>query len=384
MNYKLIVDENIENATDAFGNIGETILQPGRAINNEILRDTDFLIVRSITKVNESLLNGTKVKFVGTATIGTDHIDQEYLKEKGIGFTSAKGCNSDAVVEYVFISIFRAAVEKKISLKGKSVGIIGCGNIGSRVARVARAFGFSIVLNDPPLQRETNDTRFRTLEEALACDIVSFHTPLNRNGVDNTFHLLNESNLSLIKPNAILINASRGEVIDNRALLDFMNKRDDVTLILDVWENEPVFSPELLKRVFIASPHVAGYSLEGKMNGTKIVYDALCGWMKWKKEWIPDLPFVEEDEIQFLNSGSFEKEIDRVLTAKYRPQEDTSDMQKISLFEADRRGKAFDELRKNYPLRREFTNYKIRGVVPKGPVREGLKALGFRFLQDLF
>lgn len=381
MNYKLVVDENIENATEAFGTIGETLLQPGRTINSEMLIDADFLIVRSITKVNESLLSGTKVRFVGTATIGTDHIDRDYLEAKGIGFTSAKGCNSDAVVEYVFISIFRAAVEKKISLKGKSIGIVGCGNIGSRVERVAKAFGLSVVLNDPPLQRKTNDSSFRTLEEALACDIVTFHTPLNRDGIDKTLHLLNESNLSQIKPNAILINASRGEVIDNRALLDFMKQRDDVTLILDVWENEPVFSPELFKKVFIASPHVAGYSLEGKINGTKMVYDALCDWMRWKKEWIPDLPLIEEDEIQFLNSGNFEKEIDRILTKNYRPSGDTSDMEKISLLNPEERGKAFDGLRKNYRLRREFTNYKIRGVAPKGFLREGLKALGFRFCE---
>lgn len=379
MNYKLVVDENIENATEAFGTIGQTLLQPGRSINSEMLTDADFLIVRSITKVNESLLSGTKVRFVGTATIGTDHIDQEYLEAKGIGFTSAKGCNSDAVVEYVFISIFRAAVEKKISLKGKSVGIIGCGNIGSRVARVAEAFGFSVVLNDPPLQRKTNDPRFKTLEEALACDIVTFHTPLNRSGIDKTLHLLNESNLNLIKEGTILINASRGEVIDNRALLDFIKQREDVSLILDVWENEPVFSPELLKKVFIASPHVAGYSLEGKMNGTKIVYDALCDFMGWKKEWMPKLPVVEENEIDYIKSGNFEEEIDRILTKNYRPSGDTSDMEKISLLNPMERGKAFDGLRKNYKLRREFTNYTIKGDVPEGFTFEGLKALGFGF-----
>ncbi len=379
MNYKLVVDENIENATEAFGTIGQTLLQPGRSINSEMLTDADFLIVRSITKVNESLLSGTKVRFVGTATIGTDHIDQEYLEAKGIGFTSAKGCNSDAVVEYVFISIFRAAVEKKISLKGKSVGIVGCGNIGSRVARVAEAFGFSVVLNDPPLQRKTNDPRFKTLEEALACDIVSFHTPLNKSGIDKTLHLLNESNLPLIKEGTILINASRGEVIDNRALLDFMKQREDVSLILDVWENEPVFSAELLQKVFIASPHVAGYSLEGKMNGTKLVYDALCDFMGWEKEWVPKLPVIEENAIEYLETGNFERDIDRVLTRNYRPAGDTSDMEKISLLNPEERGKAFDGLRKNYKLRREFTNYIIKGDVPEGFTFEGLKALGFGF-----
>ncbi|MBK7867835.1 MAG: DUF3410 domain-containing protein [Ignavibacteriales bacterium] len=324
-------------------------------------------------------MSGSKVRFVGTATIGTDHIDQEFLESRGTGFTSAKGCNSDAVVEYVFISIFRAAVEKNISLKGKSVGIVGCGNIGSRVERVAKAFGFSVVLNDPPLQRKTGDPRFRTLEEALACDIVTFHTPLNRDGIDKTLHLLNKSNLGLIKPETILINASRGEVIDNVALLDFMKQREDVTLILDVWENEPVFSPELLQKVFIASPHVAGYSLEGKMNGTKIVYDALCDWMGWKKKWVPELPVVEESEIKYLNSGNFEAEIDFVLTKNYHPSADTSDMAKISLLNPDERGKAFDGLRKNYKLRREFTNYTIKGDVPEGFAFDGLKALGFRF-----
>lgn len=379
MDYKLIIDENIENAGQAFGTVGQVLLQHGRSINSGMLEDADFLIVRSITKVDESLLRGSKVRFVGTATIGTDHIDQNYLEKNGIGFSSAKGCNSDAVVEYVFISIFRAAVEKNISLKGKSVGIIGCGNIGSRVEKVAKAFGFSVVLNDPPLQRETKDLRFTTLEEALSCDIVTFHTPLNRDGIDKTVHLLNKSNLSLIKPNAILINASRGEVIDNGALLDFIKQRDDVTLILDVWENEPVFSPELFNKVFIASPHVAGYSLEGKMNGTRIVYDALCEWIGWEKNWVPELPVVEENEIEYLNSGNFEAEIDRVLTKNYHPSADTSDMARISLLNPEERGKAFDSLRKNYKLRREFTNYKINGIVPEGSAFEGLKALGFRF-----
>jgi erythronate-4-phosphate dehydrogenase len=379
MDYKLIVDENIENASEAFGTVGQVHLKHGRTITSEEVKDADFLIVRSITKVDEALLDGSKVRFVGTATIGTDHIDLEYLKEKGIGFSSAKGCNSDAVAEYVFISIFRAAVEKKISLKGKSVGIIGCGNIGSRVEKIAKAFGFKVVLNDPPLQRETGDPKYQSLEEALGCDIVTFHTPLLKDGRDKTVHLLNGSNLDLIKSGAILINASRGEVVDNKALLDFMNRREDVTLILDVWENEPVFSPELLKKVFIASPHVAGYSLEGKMNGTKIIYDALCEGMGLQKQWVPQLPAVEKNKIEYLVSGNFESDIDRILTGNYNPISDTQAMAKISKMEPIERGKAFDGLRKNYNLRREFTNYVIKGSVPEGFVFEGLKALGFRF-----
>jgi erythronate-4-phosphate dehydrogenase len=378
MKYSIILDENIENARQTFEKLGRIILMQGREIDNNSVKEADFLFVRSITSVNRELLKESKIKFVGTATIGTDHIDIEYLKSSGIGFTSAKGCNSDAVAEYVFMTVFYVAVRKGISLEGKSIGIIGCGNIGSRVEEIAKAFGFKTVVNDPPLARETGGSKFKSLVEALQCDIVTFHTPLIREGIDKTFHLINENNLKLLKPGAILINASRGEVIDNEALDKYLDE-NNLSVILDVWENEPDFSVSLLRKTLVASPHVAGYSLEGKINGTKIVYDALCNFMEFQKEWSPELPIIDDNIIEFKELQSFEKTVERILTHEYDPEIDIGNMWSYSEFEDGERGKGFDDLRKTYCLRREFSNYIIKGDIRDSRIKEGLKALRFKF-----
>ena len=375
---KIILDENIENAREAFGTLGETYLYHGRKISRELLLEADALVVRSITKVNSELLEGTRVKFVGTATIGTDHIDREWLQSHGIGFTSAKGCNSDAVAEYVFTAIFRSAVAKGISLEGKSVGIVGCGNIGSRVEKIARAFGFEVLISDLPRERAEGSSGFTPLNKVLGADIVTFHTPLNRGGADNTYHLLDDDGMKLLKPGAIVINASRGEVINNSAFIPVVESKG-LTAIMDVWEGEPLFMPGMFKRSFIASPHVAGYSLEGKINGTTMVYDALCASLGVEKKWQPHFPKVTANVINFSEKGSFEEIVERILTSIYEPSNDTRAMGEASLLEEDARGARFDELRKNYPLRREFNNYVIKGEITSPFIRKGLEALRFNF-----
>lgn len=373
---KIILDENIESALEAFGTLGETFLYHGRKITRELLHEADALVVRSITKVNSELLEGTPVKFVGTATIGTDHIDDKWLLSRGIGFTSAKGCNSDAVAEYVFTAVFRSAVAKGISLRGKSLGIVGCGNIGSRVERIARAFGFEVLISDPPRERAEGARAFTPLKEVLGADIVTFHTPLNRGGADNTFHLLDDYGMRFLKPGAIVINASRGEVIDNNAFIPVVDAKG-LTAVMDVWEGEPRFMPAMFDRSFIASPHVAGYSLEGKINGTTMVYDALCACLGVERKWRPHFPQVSDNKILFRDEGSFEKTVERILTSVYEPSDDTRAMGEASLLDGEERGVKFDELRKNYPLRREFNNYVIKGGITSPLVRKGLEALRF-------
>lgn len=381
MKLKIILDENIEKARQTFEYLGQTELLHGRKITHERVKDADILIVRSITPVNRELLEGSKIRFVGTATIGTDHVDTDYLSENEIGFSSAKGCNSDAVAEYVFISIFRAAIKKGISLKGRSIGIIGCGNIGSRVKKIAKAFGFNTVVNDPPLQRETGESGFKALEEALSCDIVTFHTPLIRDGIDRTIHLLDEKKMELLKNDAIVINASRGEVIDNSAF-DKKLSQSNITSILDVWEGEPVFSPSLLAKTFIASPHVAGYSLEGKINGTRIIHDALCDFLRIERKPAPLLPAVGNSVIKYSGGGSFEEKVERILTFNHDPDLDTSEMRKIALFSEPERGVAFDKLRKNYKLRREYPNFFIKGKIEDSEIRKGFQGLRYNFVED--
>lgn len=209
---KIIVDENISFGKEAFSEFGEITFAHGREITNNMLGDAEALITRSITKVNEELLSGTKVKFVGTATIGTDHIDLNYLHENGIAFSSAAGCNSNAVKEYVLAAVSHVFKKHSMDIKNKSIGIIGVGNIGTKVAAISESLGLRVVRNDPPLLRETGSDIYSSLEEALKCDIITCHVPLNKEGADKTYHLINEETLRMIKPGTLLINSSRGRL----------------------------------------------------------------------------------------------------------------------------------------------------------------------------
>jgi len=355
---KLIVDENIAFPKEAFSQFGEVTLYGGRKITNDLLRDAGVLIVRSITKVDKNLLENTKVKFVGTATIGTDHIDLSYLKEKGIAFADAQGCNANSVAEYVFTALSKITAERKLSLKEMSIGVIGVGNVGSKVVNFAETVGLKVFKNDPPKERAGIGSGYVSLDEALTADIVTFHVPLNKEGIDKTFHLLDEKRLSDLKEGTILFNTSRGPVVDNIALLNLINKKD-LTVVLDVWEGEPKINTELLKKVHAASPHIAGYSYEGKVNGTKMIYDALCNFTGKQPGWKPQLPDVVNKEITFPGKGSLEDKLHYIFKSIYDINRDDEKMRKLIDMDAETGGKYFDELRKTYPLRREFNNYNI-------------------------
>lgn len=379
---KIIVDENISFAEEAFSSLGEVKLLHGRSITRNTLLDADALIIRSITNVNESLLKDTSVKFVGTATIGTDHIDLDYLKNNNIAFASAKGCNADAVSEYVFTALFHLLVKKQIHLKGKTLGIIGLGNIGSRVLRIAQKLGLEVLQNDPPLQRLTAQKEFASLDEILKSDFITLHVPLNIGGPDNTYHLLNEENLRLIKPDAILINASRGPVIDNKALLEFIRRNPGLSTVLDVWENEPDFDEHLLEKIDIGSPHIAGYSLEGKINGTVMIYNALCKFINCITEFTPILPAVENSEIvAYTNKQPIEGFLNGIFSHVYNILEDDMLMRLAFKMSPEEKTKHFDAQRKNYRLRREFNNYRVK-LEPFSPdTGDILKAFRFKLNQ---
>ncbi len=355
---KLVVDENIALAEEAFSQFGDVLLIGGRQITNEILRNADALIVRSITHVDENLLQNTNIKFVGTATIGTDHIDTNYLNKNNIAFADAKGCNADSVAEYVFTALLKIAVDNNLTLKNKSIGIIGVGNIGSRVVKYAEALGLKVYKNDPPKQRAGEGSNYVSLEEALQADIITLHVPLNKSGIDKTFHLLDEKKLNELKNDTIIINSSRGAVIDNKALLDIIDKKH-FKVILDVWEDEPLINTDLLQKVFIGSAHVAGYSLEGKVNGTKMIYDALCSFTNQPNDWEPKLPTVENNIIDVSSAKNLEEKLHLIFKQIYNIEKDDSEMRKMIEMDNDSKAAHFDKLRKEYPLRREFTNYTI-------------------------
>ncbi|MCK9212604.1 MAG: 4-phosphoerythronate dehydrogenase, partial [Ignavibacteriaceae bacterium] len=333
------------------------------------------LIVRSITKINKELLEGTSVTFVGTATIGTDHVDLEYLNERSIGFADAKGCNADAVAEYVFTALFSAAVKKNISLKDKTIGVVGVGNIGSRIAKLAEAYGMKVLMNDPPRQKKEFSSSFVSLEEILTADIITTHTPLTYEGDDKTFHLFNKINLRQIKEGTILINASRGEVVDNTALSDLIDE-NKFTAILDVWENEPNIDKGVIKKALYSTPHVAGYSLEGKINGTKMMVDKMNKFFNKNILWQPQLPELENPEIEIHHASSNEAVLHSIFNKIYSIEEDSKSL-KTFVGSSESLGKYFDLLRKEYPLRREFTNYSIKANALPEELAKLLRALRF-------
>lgn len=356
---KLVVDENIAYGKEAFSNIGEVRLAHGREIDKALLKDADALITRSVTNVNEDLLKNTPVKFVGTATIGTDHIDVDYLNKTGIEFTSAKGCNSFAVAEYVITAISNLAYKNNFNLQDKILGIVGAGNIGSKLAKFGKALGMKVLKNDPPLKRKSSNNEFVELSEILNADIISLHVPLNLTGIDKTYHLIDDEVISKVKPGTVLINSSRGSVVDNEAMLNRLKEKNDLITVFDVWENEPSINQEFLGLVNLGTPHVAGYSLEGKVNGTKMVYDKLCEFLGIEKTWRPNLPKVE-DNIFKVGDENLETALYRITNKVFPVEEDDRNFKKAASLNNAELPKYFDTLRKNYRIRREFDNYEVR------------------------
>ncbi|GMU95550.1 4-phosphoerythronate dehydrogenase [Ignavibacterium album] len=374
---KIIIDENIAFAKEAFSLFGNVVCLSGRDITKEVLKDADVLIVRSVTQVNEELLNNTSVKFVGTATIGTDHIDLNYLKSRNIAFADAKGCNAYAVAEYFLTALLKVCSDYKITLQDKSIGITGVGNVGSKVVKFSELIGLKVLKNDPPLQRENPNEKFYSLDEVLQCDIITLHVPLTFEGEDKTYHLLNEQNLERLKNDVILINTSRGAVIDNQALRKFINQKK-LKVVLDVWENEPDPDLSLLERVKIATPHIAGYSLEGKVNGTVMIFNALNNFLGTDYKFDFSLPEVRNNLLSYTKYEFDEEEFNSLLSRIYDIESDTLQMKKMLYFDKEDRIKYFDNLRKYYPLRREFNNYLIQ--TDSEMMKEIFKGLRFKVM----
>ncbi|HEX7357084.1 MAG TPA: 4-phosphoerythronate dehydrogenase [Ignavibacteriaceae bacterium] len=375
---KIVVDENIAFADKAFNQIGDVTLISGREITNSVLKNADVLIVRSITKIDEQLLKNTPIKFVGTATIGTDHIDLDYLKKNNIAFADAKGCNAYSVAEYTVAALLNLSLRLKFKLDEKSIGIVGVGNVGSKVADFTKALGMKVLLNDPPLQRDGDSREFVDLDEILKCDIITIHTPLNLKGADKTYHLFDVEKLNKIRDYSILINTSRGPVINNPALLESIEDKH-FNAVLDVWEDEPEVNINLLKKVKIATPHIAGYSYEGKVNGTKLIYNALCNFLKTEKSFQFDLARPDNSKLQFNETENFAIGLNNLIKSIYPIEDDDKNMRKMLEMNKAERMNFFDLLRKNYPVRREFNNYQIQSNHLSKEIKTILQKLRFNF-----
>ena len=374
---RAVADENIARLAETFGQRLELSLVPGRTLSRSQLGSAEVLLVRSVTRVDEALLAGSSVRFVGTATIGTDHLDTDWLDRQGIRWASAPGCNADAAAQYTLGMVMLACRRLDRELREQRVGIVGHGNVGSRLHRLLDTLGVSVVVCDPPLDA-AGLLESRPLEEALACDIVSLHVPLTHDGPWATAGMINADTLSALRKGALLVNASRGGVIEE-APLRWALDEGRLHVALDVWPREPDIDPALLDAVTVATPHVAGYSVQGKERGTEMIFNAFLVWRgavpppglgddaaaSWT---LPGIPAVEVDE------GSADPVGDAVIAATGVALDDHRMRAPDTLDTA-----TFDALRRAHAPRHEFSRLRVRAPLDARPV---LAALGFRVSQD--
>lgn len=359
---KIVADQNIPFVKECFSTIGDVTVVSGREIIPDVVRDADILLVRSITKVDEKLLSGSKVKFVATATIGFEHIDIGYLKACNIGFASAPGSNANSVAEYIIAALLEIGKKHSIELEGKSIGIVGVGNVGSKVEKKCESLGMDVVLNDPPLYRQTTDKKYRPLEEICKCDFITLHTPLTYEGQDKTYHFADEKFFSNLKDGVIFLNSSRGGVVDTESVKKAIKSGKIKSAVLDVWEDEPAIDVDLLEMVDIGTPHIAGYSYDGKISGMIMIYNAACAYFSLKAEHkISDfLPKPAVPEIKIQTKGFTDRQILRAAVNEiYKIKEDDQRMRSILNLPLGKRCATFDKLRKESPVRREFQNTNI-------------------------
>lgn len=356
---KILFDENMPYAKEFFSGFceaNELVPFSGRGLTAQQVRDADVLLVRSITQVNEALLKENKtIRFVGTATIGTDHIDQSYLATRNIAFYSAPGCNAISVAEYVISSLVILAERYLLDLSKLSVGIVGGGNTGTRLSEKLTALGIKHKICDPLLEQNPHDTRdFVSLDEVLSCDVITLHVPKIVAGNYPTYHLLNEARLNKLEDKQILISACRGEVIDNKALLALKQQGHGLKIVLDVWEGEPEVLTPLIDYTEIATAHIAGYSLEGKSRGTEMLYQALCRHSKIepKCQLVDLLPIASVCAIK-LNQEFNQVVLNQLVKLVYDVRRDDA------IFRQQLSTQGFDSLRKNYPIRREFSAVQV-------------------------
>ena len=379
---KIVADENIPFVAEAFASLGDVVTRPGRHISRADLVDAEVLLVRSITPVNANLLDGTRVKYVATATIGMDHLDTAYLEKAGISCCSAPGSNADSVADWFVAAVLTAAQRLEMSLAGSTLGVIGCGNVGSRVVRRAQGLGLTVLENDPPLARTTGDPRYRPLEDLLGADMITMHTPLTRGGTDPSYHLVDASVLERLRPEAVLVNAGRGPCVDGIALKTALGRRRLRAALLDVWENEPVIEPDLLGLVSVATPHIAGYSYDGKVRGVWMIYEQICRWLNVPPTWNPSSVLPPPDVVVLDLDGRGRKEQDvlhEAATAVYPVSEDDDRLRTaIAGAPPSDLGKAFDRLRKEYPRRREFSLTTVRLRNGSARLAAALEGIGFR------
>ncbi len=371
---KIVVDNKIPYIKGALEPFAEVIYLPGNQTTPNIVKDADAIITRTRTICNQELLQGSKVKFIATATIGFDHIDTDYCKEAGIEWTNAPGCNSESVNQYISSALFSWSMRKRKDLAGLTIGIVGVGNVGSKVAKTCEILGMKVLLNDPPRERMEGSGNFvslKTIQEQA--DIITLHVPLNMEGNDMTFHLANEAFLQSLNKKPLLINSCRGEVGDSEAIYNALEAGDISGFIADCWENEPEIDLELLNQTEYGTPHIAGYSKDGKANGTKMSIQAISKFFNLGiNDWQPvgvELPENTTIEIDGDQRREYSILAEAVLSTYDIENDDETLKDSPHMFE---------QLRGDYPVRREFESYTLKTKNIEESTLTKLKQLGFK------
>ena len=350
---KIYYEDSMPYAAEFFSELGECEVFSHKTLNADMLADADVLLVRSTTKVDEQLLLKNKqLQFVATATAGTDHVDQHYLASQNIPFISAGGCNAVAVAEYVLSAILVMSKRLNWQLVDKTVGIVGAGHVGSALARVLTVLGIKHKLCDPLLDDAGDAREFVSMKDIMQCDVISLHVPWVKDGPYPTQNLFNKVRLAALQDNQILINACRGEVINNQAALALFEQGKSLNLVLDVWENEPSINLDLIPHTALATAHIAGHTIEGKARGTEMLYLALCKHLgiQADKKLSDYLPKAQPNPIQLSEKQDFWQVLHQLVLNVYNIETDDQYF-RANMHSADQ----FRYIRKHYPIRREFS-----------------------------
>ncbi|MGM0564743.1 MAG: 4-phosphoerythronate dehydrogenase [Pseudomonadota bacterium] len=370
---KIVADENIPFLHECFGQVGEVVALNGRHLTRSDVADADALIVRSVTRVNRDLLAESPVRFVGSCTIGIDHIDTDYLDERGILFASAPGSNADSAAQYTLCALLTLSERFALDWSQLTLGVIGFGNVGSRVVQLAEALGCKTLACDPPLAERGKEGLASCEQVASEADVLSFHVPLTRNGRHPTWRMINRDLLERMHERGILINCARGDIIDSEALIEDIGHRGR-RAVIDVWPNEPRVDERLLSMVQIATPHIAGYSLDGKLRGTEMVYGAFCRALNIDAP-APAIDLEEPEVIHIPEGASIVEAVLLACRQSYDIVADDEALRELLVQPKAEQGAFFDRLRKHYPVRREFAAYHCQGGSPEA--RAVLERLGF-------
>ncbi len=370
---EILADKDITAVEESFTAFGSVRLFDGRRLSRDEVRDAEILLVRAITRVDETLLKGTPVRFVGTATAGIDHIDTDYLNGASIEFAAAPGSNARAVAEHVLTCIYLYAALRDQAPSDLDVGVIGYGHVGRALGAMLDQLGITYVVNDPPLADALTGVQCVELEQALACDVVSLHVPLTATGQYPTVDLVDAAAVRKLRPNALLINAARGGVVDEPTLRARLDGEAPVYAAIDCWLDEPDIDLELLRRAWIATPHIAGHSLEARVEATRMLHAAVNVFLRCSERFPANIDVRSETLDQPAAPAGL-----AVLLSKVHPLADhTRRLRRMLALPADRRAAHFDDARRRYGLRREFASVSVACGELAPDTVTALRTLGF-------